>query len=415
VSIATNDDRTLFFDLLPMDLGRIAGMSVKVKLYTVPGQVHYETTRRQVLNGADGVVFVVDSGPDASKSNAWALKNLRYNLKEGGINPDEAPIILQWNKRDLPNARPIPEMLAELGHPRLPTQEAVATTGVGVVDTFATILKLTLHNVYHKHGRGAGTDAVISDTVDKALAHARSLPAATSKPRPANELDHRHKVDAYGDSELERGRDRRVIDQEALLSESVNANMVLAEKLDALGDEKARSDRRGSMMAALSKVAPLLADGSSEALPRGVVDALLGGADRRAGALLLFRSGQLVMDEREAVPPGRDPLNSFVSEGIGSVAYRLCVEKKFRIVDDFVGQIFYGTPPPGAEDIISLLLAPVGCDGLDFGSLVVYGGSREPDFDDAEREYWMTASTLVGLSLHWHALRRKVIEASGAR
>ena len=81
VSIATKDDRTLFFDLLPMNLGQIGAMQVKVKLYTVPGQVHYELTRRQVLGGADGVVMVVDSSPDQEKSNQWAVENLRLNLR----------------------------------------------------------------------------------------------------------------------------------------------------------------------------------------------------------------------------------------------------------------------------------------------------------------------------------------------
>lgn len=410
VSIATNDDRTLFFDLLPMDLGRIAGMSVKVKLYTVPGQVHYDTTRRQVVGGADGVVFVADSSPEATKSNLWAIKNLRYNLKENGLDPDTTPTILQWNKRDLPNARPVPEMDAELNTRRLPALEAVATVGTGVVESFAAILKLALRHVYHKQGRGSSNDAVIDETVDKALAEARAAePAAPDV--ASHEVDHRFNMDAYRESEAERGRDRRVVDQESLLSESVNANMVLAEKLDALGEQKAKSDRRGCMMAALAKVAPMLAD--AEALPRGVVQLLLSGAERNRGSLLLFRPGQNVMDERESVPGG-DPLNGFVSEGIGSVAYGLCSEKKLRVIDDLVGQIFYGTPPPGAENIVSLVLAPVACDGLDFGSLIVYGEFRETDFDEAEGEYWATAATLVGLSLHWHALRRKLIQASGA-
>jgi signal recognition particle receptor subunit beta len=413
VSIATNDDRTLFFDLLPMDLGRIAGMSVKVKLYTVPGQVHYETTRRQVVSGADGVVFVADSSPEAIKSNAWAFKNLRYNLKENGLDPDTTPIVLQWNKRDLPNARSVRELEVDLGQSGLPAHEAVATTGLGVVETFASILKHSLRAVYRKHGKGAANDAVIDSTVDKALSDARA-PEPAAPGAASHELDHRFNMDAYRESEAERGRDRRVVDQESLLSESVNANMILAEKLDALGEEKAKSDRRGSMMAALAKVAPMLSDASAEALPRGAVSLLLAGADRDRGSLLLFRSGQSVMDERESVPEGRDPLNAFVSEGIGSVAYRLAEEKRLRIIDDLMGQVFYGTPPPGGEDIVSLLMSPVQCDGLDFGCLVVYGGFREPDFDNAEREYWVTASMLIGLSLHWHALRRKLIQSAGA-
>jgi hypothetical protein len=365
------------------------------------------------VGGADGVVFVVDSTPEAGKSNVWALTNLRYNRKEQGLDPGTTPIVLQWNKRDLPNARPVRELDLELGQPGLPAHEAVAKTGTGVVETFASILKLALRSVYAKHARGTANDDAIDQTVNRALADARTAVPREPVAIP-HELDHRFNIDSYRENEAERGRDRRVVDQESLLSESVNANMILAEKLDVLGEEKAKSDRRGSMMAALAKVAPMLSDPSSEALPRGVVARLLSGADRKRGSLLLFRPGQVVMDERETVPDGRDPMNAFVSEGVGSVAYRLAAEKRFRIVDDLVGQIFYGTPPPGADDIVSLLLSPLECDGLDFGSLMVYGGFREPDFDDAEREYWVTAAKLVGLSLHWHALRRKLIQAAGS-
>src|SRR5438094_5569227 len=107
VSLATQTDRTLFFDFLPIDLGQISGFSTRFQLYTVPGQVYYNATRKLVLQGADGVVFVADSQPDKMDENLESLQNLDDNLKEQGLDIRTLPLVLQWNKRDLPNVLPV--------------------------------------------------------------------------------------------------------------------------------------------------------------------------------------------------------------------------------------------------------------------------------------------------------------------
>src|SRR5467141_2709435 len=114
VSLATQTDRTLFFDFLPIDLGQISGFATRFQLYTVPGQVYYNATRKLVLQGADGVVFVADSQPDKMEENLESLTNLSDNLKEQGLDIESIPLVLQWNKRDLPNVLPCEELDAKM-------------------------------------------------------------------------------------------------------------------------------------------------------------------------------------------------------------------------------------------------------------------------------------------------------------
>jgi len=148
VSLETETDRTLFFDLLPIDVGVIGGFKTRLQLYTVPGQVFYNTTRKLVLKGVDGIVFVADSQLPMLDANVESLKNLRENLSEIGVNLDELPLVLQLNKRDLPNVAPVETMLDALDPDRrLEYVEAIATTGVGVFETLKQISKLTLRTL----------------------------------------------------------------------------------------------------------------------------------------------------------------------------------------------------------------------------------------------------------------------------
>jgi signal recognition particle receptor subunit beta len=148
VSLETETDRTLFFDLLPIDVGVIGGFKTRLQLYTVPGQVFYNTTRKLVLKGVDGIVFVADSQRAAFDGNLESFKNLRENLQEIGLDADELPLVIQLNKRDLPNIVAAEEMIAALdpqgkfGH-----VESVASSGIGVFDTLKLISKLTLRTL----------------------------------------------------------------------------------------------------------------------------------------------------------------------------------------------------------------------------------------------------------------------------
>jgi signal recognition particle receptor subunit beta len=148
VSLETETDRTLFFDLLPIDVGVIGGFKTRLQLYTVPGQVFYNTTRKLVLKGVDGIVFVADSQLAMLDANVESLKNLRENLAEIGLDLSELPLVLQLNKRDLPNVAPVQTLLTALDPERkLEWVESVASSGTGVFETLKLISKLTLRTL----------------------------------------------------------------------------------------------------------------------------------------------------------------------------------------------------------------------------------------------------------------------------
>ena len=154
LSLATQTDRTLFFDFLPIELGTIRGMKTRIQLYTVPGQVFYDATRKLVLRGADAVVFVADSQAPALESNRESFQNLIDNLRDQGADIEKLPHVLQWNKRDTPNALPIEVLDRELNRYGCPTFEACAMRGEGVRETLTGVARLVLKHLSEKYGGG---------------------------------------------------------------------------------------------------------------------------------------------------------------------------------------------------------------------------------------------------------------------
>jgi len=147
ISMSTETDRTLFFDFMPMELGTIGGQKVRVQLYTVPGQVFYDATRKLVLRGADGVVFVADSQDSMKESNLDSLANLRTNLRINRLDPEKIALVFQLNKRDLPNVASVEEMKAYLQPGDAPVVEAAAITGAGVTATLRAAVARILENL----------------------------------------------------------------------------------------------------------------------------------------------------------------------------------------------------------------------------------------------------------------------------
>lgn len=158
-SIATEGDRTLFFDFLPLDLGQVRGMNTKFQLYTVPGQVYYSSTRKLVLQGADGVIFVADSQKEKLAENIESLEDLKKNLEEYGLKIEQIPLVIQWNKRDLPTAMSVEELDKKINWMNAPTTEAVAATGEGVLGTLKLAASMILDRLNAKEP-GAVADAV---------------------------------------------------------------------------------------------------------------------------------------------------------------------------------------------------------------------------------------------------------------
>ena len=144
ISLATETERTLFFDFLPIDLGQIRGFTTRFHLYTVPGQVFYDASRKLILKGVDGVVFVADSQRERLDSNLESLSNLNLNLKEQGFDLAKIPYVLQLNKRDMPNALPVDRLKKLLVIKGEPVFEAVATQGTGVLETLKAVARQVL-------------------------------------------------------------------------------------------------------------------------------------------------------------------------------------------------------------------------------------------------------------------------------
>ena len=148
ISLATETERTLFFDFLPLSLGEIRGFKTRFHLYTVPGQVFYDASRKLILKGVDGVVFVADSQEERFEANVESLENLRANLREQGYDFDKIPVVLQYNKRDLPNAVPIEDLKSALNPTgKIADFEAAAQSGKGVFETLKALARLVLQEL----------------------------------------------------------------------------------------------------------------------------------------------------------------------------------------------------------------------------------------------------------------------------
>ena len=147
ISLATETDRTLFFDFLPLSLGEIRGFKARFHLYTVPGQVFYDASRKLILKGVDGVIFVADSQVERMDANQESLDNLKHNLEEQGYSLEKLPFVVQYNKRDLPSVASVEELSKRLNPGKAPEYEATATTGVGVFPTLKSVAKQILQEL----------------------------------------------------------------------------------------------------------------------------------------------------------------------------------------------------------------------------------------------------------------------------
>jgi signal recognition particle receptor subunit beta len=150
IQLATETERTLFFDFLPIDLGTIGGYKVRMHLYTVPGQVFYDASRKLVVRGADGVVFVADSQPGRREANIESLENLELNMSQNGTSLAAVPYAIQYNKRDVPDALALEDLRGDLNPNAVPEFEAAAVTGTGVFDTLKGISRMVLQRLSEK-------------------------------------------------------------------------------------------------------------------------------------------------------------------------------------------------------------------------------------------------------------------------
>jgi signal recognition particle receptor subunit beta len=178
VTLDTKDDRTLYFDFLPIEFGTTSGFAVKLKVFTVPGQVMHKSTRKVVLAGADAVAFIADSQRASSSANAYSYRDMEANLKSNGLDFDGLPKVIQFNKRDLPDIKPLAEIRKAWGD--IPTFPAVATKGEGVLETFRELLRLTYRGLDQRHDFAQKFGVSEEDFLKGVLTHFRKVPATAA-------------------------------------------------------------------------------------------------------------------------------------------------------------------------------------------------------------------------------------------
>jgi signal transduction histidine kinase/signal recognition particle receptor subunit beta len=343
-SLNTASDRTLFFDLLSLNLGRIRGFRLTLQLYTVPGQVQYDATRRTVLAGADGVVFVADSQLHQQDANLESLENLWQNMAANGLDRQTIPIVLQYNKRDLEDIQTVEAMDAALNNEQRPAFATVAITGDGVFDAFAAITERSLAAVADKLGVGTNPRAVerLQQQMRTAI---QPFMKQGAEPPPADDVEVMSPAQGVDP--------REVLSEEMLVAEAVRVNVAMTDLNIRLDNLSRQLQRKVRVMGNISDFGVAV---SNERDPAKVLRLLITNAIRLLqlqGASVLIVPGSGLL--REAVVHGftKDPLLSSADETRAATIARLLDAKKPKLV------------APGIEnDEESLLLSVVEKSGF---------------------------------------------------
>ncbi len=377
-SLNTASDRTLFFDLLSLNLGRIRGYRLAIQLYTVPGQVQYNATRRTVLAGADGVVFVADSQMDQRQANLQSLRNLKENLEANGIDPGTHPLVMQYNKRDLSDLCPINDLTNDLNPGELPSFPTVAITGDGVMEAFATITENTLVSLADRLGidtTGHAIERLKQQTRAALEPFVRAAPAAVS----ADDVEitvPEHAPDETGP-----------LPQETLVSEAVRANLAMTDLSSRLETASRQLERKARVTRAIIDFGRTI---SHQRDPADVLRLLIKTAVSQLGVkaatvMIVPAAGQL----REAVVHGveRDPLLATSIESTTVAASLAEAGEPVLIANDLdgstVGSVQIAVERAGFS---SAIVVPMVARDRLVGLFAVYGAPEKPALDEIDLE-----------------------------
>ncbi|NWF99777.1 MAG: GAF domain-containing protein [Thermoanaerobaculaceae bacterium] len=389
-ALNTASDRTLFFDLLGIDLGRVRGYRLMLQLFTVPGQVQYNATRRAVLAGADGVLFVADSQSSQQTANEQSLANLAENLKANGLDAATIPLVFAYNKRDLPEAMDCATLNASLNRRGVPWFATVATTGEGVMESFAAIAEATVRSVGDRLGLAAQPEAM-----ERLLVGVRAAlqPFLGPPPSAESEVVIRPKATA------------ETLSAEELVSEAVRANLSMTDlnaKLDQLGQELARRIRQ---LRAINEFGRLMSGArQSRQVTSGFLDALLRELGVSCGSLLLERNGTLEEVERRGL--AEDPFARPQADGRSPVAAVVESQQPFVVFVDETGPITSRL----TEELLGLglvagLSVPLVAQGRVLGVATAYGDAARGAFSDDDRDLAMGLAANAAVALaHLRAL-----------
>ena len=422
VSLKTEGDRTLFFDLLPFDLGRLMGFRFGFKLYTVPGQIKYAATRKKVLQGADGVVFVADSQRSRGDDNRKSLADLRANLKANGIDLDSVPLVLQYNKQDLPDLMTVHELDADLNARKVPSFEAIATRGKAVLETLAAIIKETIRAAAASIENWS--HPLNDEELNLSLEHifcpyfdrAKQL---SGEIRPVGT---RFKEVYISSREAEGSvgpkgpiREDIVLEPTDLLTRSVQSSLTMAEDYSASQESEQRIEKMRKDLAVLGELSTM-ARGEldfDEVLTR-TLDIAMENTRADCGAVLLINSNSTTLGERVLRGLDRDPLNAIEIKGVGTLAYQLVQRKEATLTNALQDRFLYGQPSDELEKFGGLASYPLVARHLSLGLINLYtthGGRR---FGQEEELFLAILSNILGLYLlsSFYALKLKSLSAA---
>ena len=368
VSLSTSDDRTLFFDLLPLDLGKFLGYRIAIKTYTVPGQVRYESTRRIVLTGADAVVFVADSSAGREEQNHWSLQNLQMNMRANRLDPASVPVLFQFNKQDLPDAAPPEKVARWLGIPAGRGFPAVAVRGEGVLETFVGACRGMLERLValaEDSVRGKLDPSEMGRQVERSFApHFERL---------------RHLELEPADAETDSTTSIRV-DARDPHGQSVEATLQLGEKL---ATEGARARRLEREVEALRRLCDSLRSVGASFDRETIIEAAL----EAAAAVLEIPAVSLISEESPGVIAEERAQGRLDEPLLGSasgraLALRLISAAGPCVVDDLAEELAGGDAATTLRDLRAVAAVPV--EPVSRRTLLAYAPQPDGRFDEQD-------------------------------
>jgi signal transduction histidine kinase/signal recognition particle receptor subunit beta len=396
VSLNTEGDRTLFFDFLPIPLGAIAGCHFKLQAFTVPGQVKYNLTRRYVLRGADAVIFVADSRPDAFDDNVRSLASLKENLDANGIAPESLPLVIQYNKRDAAGALAVARLRGALNKRRVPDFATTATTGEGVFEAFTELVSAMLAKLAREYRIGDPAEAsrVLRERLAGLAVSAKERPAAASSKSAEPSTDAiwaaAELVQATSnaaertDSIIEVapvGDDSDVPDVEKLLERAVDTHIASAQLVTELSEVKHRLADHVRQLAALHEMGVAVASElNGDRLLQRIVDSVLRTVGAAAGSVLLISPDGGSLVERTVRGATRDPI-ARAGRTDPSLLDRVLARRPFHV----------DVPASGKSAPQVALVAPLAHQGEVLGALVAYVATRTAEQDLQMRLHFLSA------------------------
>ena len=390
LSLQTAGDRTLFFDLLPFDLGQIMGYEVAIKLYTVPGQVRYDTTRQVVLGGADAVVFVADSTTDRKEQNRWSLQNLRMNLRKQGMDPDVTPILYQFNKQDKPDAADPATVARWLNLDLDQATPAVATDGLGVLETFMSASQAMLRRIHEQADRRTGKEI---DEGDFTRQLERAFAPFVGRG-----------IDPTADEHDPALTDRIILEGDNLLADAVKTQSQLGEQL---GETNARLKRQRQELDALRRLSESTIEVGACFDTERVVDAAL-----ETAATILEAAAVSLIRRRPLEDPvvercwGRAQEPLIASEEGAALAERMISAGSSCVVDELLSEL---TTPAALEPISGLCAAMcvATCEKSQH-YLLVYAAQPDGAFTVEDVRFMKTLGAHLEVGLDQIRLHQKV-------